>query len=42
MKNHNIKQKICKRCIMDYSDPEIAFDEDGICNHCKRYDEILF
>ena len=26
---------------MDYSDPEIAFDEDGICNHCKRYDEIL-
>lgn len=41
MKNHNTKQKICKKCIMDYSDPEITFDEEGICNHCKRYNEIL-
>jgi N-acetyl sugar amidotransferase len=22
---------------MDTSDPEIKFDEDGICNHCKNY-----
>lgn len=30
--------KICKRCVMDTSDPEILFDEDGICNHCHTYD----
>ena len=24
--------KICTRCIMDTSDPEIEFDENGICN----------
>jgi len=28
--------KICKRCIMDTSDPEIVFDENGFCNHCSR------
>ena len=26
--------QICKRCIMDTSDPEIRFDTHGICNHC--------
>lgn len=33
--------KICTRCIMDTTDPEIFFDSDGICNHCKRYDVEL-
>lgn len=26
--------KICKRCVMDTSDPDIKFDEYGFCNHC--------
>jgi N-acetyl sugar amidotransferase len=30
--------QICTRCIMDTSDPEIVFDEAGICHHCKAYD----
>jgi len=29
--------QICKRCIMDTTDPDIEFDSDGICNHCKNY-----
>ena len=29
--------QICKRCIMDTSDEEIVFDEDGFCNHCNGY-----
>ena len=32
---------ICSRCIMDHSDPAIEFDENGICNHCHRYDELV-
>jgi hypothetical protein len=28
--------QICTRCIMDTTDTEIAFDENGICNHCKE------
>lgn len=28
----------CTRCVMDTTDPEIAFDADGVCNHCHRYD----
>lgn len=29
--------RICTRCIMDTSDPEIVFDEAGVCHHCKAY-----
>ena len=29
--------RICTRCIMDTSDPEIRFDEEGHCNHCTDY-----
>ncbi len=27
--------QICKRCIMDTTDPKITFDEQGNCNHCS-------
>ncbi len=30
--------QICKRCVMDTSDPEITFDEQGICCHCRHFD----
>jgi len=29
--------QICDRCVMDTSDPDIAFDEHGNCNHCEDY-----
>src|SRR5690554_290300 len=28
--------RICTRCIMDTSDPDIEFDEHGICNRCRQ------
>ena len=31
----------CTRCIMDTSDPEINFDTDGVCNHCRLADRLL-
>jgi N-acetyl sugar amidotransferase len=31
--------RICGRCVMDTSDPEIVFDVMGICRHCHRFDE---
>jgi N-acetyl sugar amidotransferase len=31
--------RICKRCVMDETDKEITFDEDGFCNHCNSYFE---
>ena len=30
--------RVCTRCIMDTSDPEIEFDEAGVCNHCHDYE----
>lgn len=34
------KYQICTRCIMDTSDPDITFDAEGVCNHCKKFDWI--
>lgn len=34
------KYKICSRCVMDTSDPEISFDEHGVCNHCRHFDTV--
>lgn len=33
--------KICTRCLMDTSDPEIQFDDKGVCNHCHDYDRMM-
>jgi len=41
LEKHKIKYKQCIRCIMDTSDSGIFFDIDGMCNHCKRFDELL-
>jgi len=35
------KYQICNRCVMDTSDPDIQFDEQGICDHCRHYDEAV-
>src|SRR4051812_38829037 len=34
------RYRICTQCIMDTSDPFISFDADGVCNHCKIYEEL--
>lgn len=36
-----IKYQQCVRCVMDTSDVEIIFDENGFCNHCTGYFDNL-
>lgn len=33
--------QICTRCIMDTSDPNILFDDDGRCDYCENFDTVL-
>lgn len=33
--------QICTRCVMDTSDPQIIFDEKGVCNYCHKFDTVL-
>ena len=33
--------QICANCIMDTTDPEIYFDENGVCNHCLKFENQL-
>lgn len=32
--------RVCARCVMDTSDPEIVFDDQGVCNHCREFDIV--
>ena len=34
-------KRICVRCVMDTSDPEITFDESGVCSLCQHAERIL-
>lgn len=34
------KYQQCTRCVMDTSDPDITFDDQGICNHCLQFDQV--
>lgn len=29
---------VCANCVMDTSDPQIVFDEQGICDHCHSFE----
>jgi len=31
-----VDYRICSRCVMDTTDPNITFDSHGQCNHCKK------
>ena len=33
--------QVCTRCVMDTTDPDIVFDENGCCNHCTSAIERL-
>jgi len=33
--------RICTRCIMDTTDPDISFDDLGVCSHCRRYESSI-
>ena len=33
--------RVCNRCLMDESDPQIVFDANGVCNHCAEALHLL-
>ncbi len=34
------KIKVCSRCVMDSTVPDIQFDDSGVCNICKHYFDV--
>lgn len=32
-------RKICKKCVLPESEPDIRLDEDGVCNICRNYEK---
>jgi len=33
--------RVCTQCIMDITVPDIQFDDEGVCNYCKQYEERI-
>jgi N-acetyl sugar amidotransferase len=33
--------QMCTKLVMDTSDPDIVFDEDGVCNYWHEYQEVI-
>jgi aminotransferase len=38
---HKHPHQQCFRCVMDTSDPWITFNDEGVCNHCQKYDAYI-
>lgn len=38
---HDASTRVCTRCVMSDTDPDITFDAEGRCNHCTYYFERL-
>lgn len=36
-RSNNRPYQICKSCVMDTTDEDIHFDENGVCNRCNEY-----
>src|SRR5579884_4567901 len=34
---HDRTTRVCSRCVMSDTDPDITFDAEGRCNHCTDY-----
>jgi N-acetyl sugar amidotransferase len=35
------EHKVCARCVMDDSAPDISFDEEGVCNYCHYFEQRI-
>ena len=35
-----MEYQICNKCVMDTSDPDIKFDQNGVCNHCIEFEKV--
>lgn len=36
-----LEYKTCVRCVMDTTDPDIRFNEQGVCNYCEEAESLL-
>ncbi|MGE7810365.1 N-acetyl sugar amidotransferase [Lysinibacillus capsici] len=35
-----MEYRMCKKCVMDTTDSQIKFDENGVCNHCRNAEAL--
>ncbi len=35
------EKKICTKCVMDTTDSKIVFDSNGVCDHCRMFEQKI-
>ena len=35
------KYQVCNHCVMDTSDSNIVFNENGVCERCNEYEKVI-
>ena len=35
-----LKYQVCTRTVMDTTDPDITFDENGVCNYWREFEAL--
>ena len=41
MSSKNVQYRVCTNCVMDTSDPHIAFDAGGVCDYCNNFKNTI-
>ena len=36
-----MENRVCRKCVMDNTDPTIVFDGDGICDYCHNFEDNI-
>jgi N-acetyl sugar amidotransferase len=36
----SLRVQVCTRTVMDTTDPDIVFDENGVCNYCQEFEAL--
>lgn len=39
--NSENKYQQCTSCVLDTTDPDISFNNDGVCNYCRTYKDVM-
>ncbi len=37
----DVNYQVCTHCVMDTTDSNLTFDENGVCDRCREYEQHI-
>ena len=38
----DVNYQVCTHCVMDTTDSNLTFDENGVCDRCREYEQHIY